>query len=60
MSAKPTKKNTKRTKEPRQGEKILAKGPLAIEEFISFHDCGGGNWLIAEWLVELNPTSLDG
>ena len=52
MSAKPTKKNTKRTKERRQVKKLLAKEPLAIESFMSFHNCGDGNWLIAEWLDE--------
>jgi hypothetical protein len=54
MSAKPTKKNAKRTKELRQAKKIVAKEPLAIESFVSFHNCGGGNWLIAEWLEPVN------
>jgi len=52
MSAKPTRKSTKRTKELSQAKNILAKEPLAIESFVSFHNCGGGNWLIAEWLDE--------
>jgi len=50
MSAKPTKKNTKR-KELAQAKKIQAPKPPAIYLLTPLHNyTGGGNWLHAEWL----------
>jgi len=51
MSPKPTKKNTKRTKELRQAKETQAQKPPAIYLLTPLHNyTGDGNWLHAEWL----------